>query len=63
MSKNLNKIVAFAIGVSVFTGNVVPAMAADTKVTIMNEAAVITNNNSKPLLTLEDAMETAVSNS
>lgn len=29
MRKNLNKIVAFAIGVSVISGSIVPAMAAD----------------------------------
>ena len=30
MRKNINKLVAFAIGVSVISGSIIPAFAADT---------------------------------
>lgn len=62
MRNNLNKVIAFAIGVSVITGNVVPVIAAETKVTYINE---VQNNksNSKPILTLNDAVNAAINNS
>ena len=34
MGKNLNKIIAFAIGVSVISGSAIPVMAAEKKVKI-----------------------------
>lgn len=60
MRKNLNKVIAFAIGVSVISGSVVPAMA-DT-----NNAANVNSVNqeaqqSKKVLTLKDAVESAKS--
>ncbi|MDO5517295.1 MAG: TolC family protein [Clostridium sp.] len=61
MSKNLNKIVAFAIGVSVFTGSVVPAMAADTKA-VTSVTSSSTTNKSK-IYKVEDAVQDAVANS
>ncbi|WP_294370815.1 TolC family protein [uncultured Clostridium sp.] len=65
MRRNLNKIVAFAIGVSVISGSIIPAMA-ETKVTYIDLATINQQKNqasNKPVLSLEDAMETAVSNS
>lgn len=62
MGKNLNKIIAFAIGVSVISGSAIPVMAAEKKVKIVNEASSFVTNN-RPLLTVEDAMESAISNS
>ncbi len=63
MRKNLNKIVAFAIGVSVISGSIVPAMAADTNVTYidLNTISKETQNNNKPVLSIEDAIEGAKS--
>lgn len=61
MSKNLNKIVAFAIGVSVFSGSVVPVMAADTK-TAANVSSSAATNKSK-VYKVEDAVQDAIANS
>lgn len=59
MRKNLNKIVAFAIGVSIISGSIVPAMA-DTNVTYANSAST-NQNNTKKILTLEEAINGAKS--
>ncbi|MDU1603293.1 MAG: TolC family protein [Clostridium butyricum] len=59
MRKNLNKIVAFAIGVSVISGLAIPVMA-DTKVTYANSDST-NQNNAKQVLTLEDAINGAKS--
>ena len=59
MRKNLNKIVAFAIGVSVISGLAIPVMA-DTKVTYANSDST-NQNNTKQVLTLEDAINGAKS--
>lgn len=61
MSKNLNKIVAFAIGISVISGNVLPAMASnkvdtETMTNIQTQAST-----EKKVLTLDDAIEGAKS--
>lgn len=61
MRKNLNKIVAFAIGVSVISGLAIPVMA-DTKVTYANSDST-NQNNTKQVLTLEDAIKNAIANS
>lgn len=61
MRKNLNKIVAFAIGVSVISGLAIPVMA-DTKVTYANSDST-NQNNTKQVLTLEDAINGAKSSS
>ena len=61
MSKNLNKIIAFAIGVSVFSGSIVPVMAAEVSTVVVNEP-ILTQVN-KPVLTLEEATESAINNS
>ena len=67
MRKNLNKIVAFAIGVSVIGGSIVPAMAAETNVTYIDldaiAAAQESQKNTKKILTAEDAAKAAIANS
>lgn len=67
MRKNLNKIVAFAIGVSVIGGSIVPAMAAETNVTYIDldaiAAAQENQKNTKPVLTIEEAVNGAKSSS
>ena len=62
MRKNLNKIVAFAIGVSVISGSIVPAMAesVDNKIDKSISVNNISNDN---ILTLEKAFEGAKSKS
>lgn len=68
MRKNLNKIIAFAIGVSVaggsvLEGNVLSAMAAD-KVDTETMANTVTQAKAeKKVLTADDAAKTAVANS
>ena len=64
MRKNINKLVAVAIGVSVMSGSVIPAFAADA--TTQNTSAttsVQAQTNVKPLLTLDEAIKAAISNS
>ena len=61
MSKNLNKIIAFAIGVSVFTGSVVPVMAADTKTT--TNVSINAATNKSKVYKVEDAVQDAIANS
>lgn len=65
MRKNLNKIVAFAIGISVMSGSIVPVMAAETKVTYIDPDTIDQNvqQNGKPILTVEDVADQAVKNS
>ena len=66
MRKNINKFVAFAIGVSVISGNIMPVFAADT--TTINTAASTTvastsvQAQTKPMLTLKDAIDAAIAN-
>ena len=64
MRKNINKLVAVAIGVSIMSGSIVPAFAADA--TTQNTSAatsVQAQTNVKPLLTLDEAIKAAISNS
>ena len=64
MRKNINKLVAFAIGVSVMSGSIIPAFAADT--TTQNTSTITSvqaQTNGKPVLTLDDAIKAAISNS
>ena len=42
MRKNINKLVAFAIGVSIMSGSVIPAFAADTTTTTQNTSTILT---------------------
>jgi len=57
MRKNINKMVAFAIGISVMSGSIMPVFAADTKST--STANIQTNQ--KTVLTLDDAIKSAIS--
>jgi hypothetical protein len=64
MRNNIYKLVAFAIGISVMSGSIVPAFAADT--TTQNTStttSVQSQTMGKPILTLDDAIKTAISNS
>ncbi|EKQ52218.1 MULTISPECIES: TolC family protein [unclassified Clostridium] len=64
MRKNINKLVAFAIGVSIMSGSIIPAFAADTTQQTATTAIAGTQIvNGKPLLTLKDAINAAISNS
>ena len=70
MRKNINKLVAFAIGISVMSGTAVPVFAADTTTTNAATTVAATQNSStsvqaqttKPVLTLDDAIKAAISN-
>jgi len=61
MRKNLNKIVAFAIGISVVSGSFMPVFAADNTVQIDTMINSLYSKNQKPLLTLDDSIKGAVS--
>jgi hypothetical protein len=64
MRKNINKLVAFAIGISVMSGSIVPAFAADNTQQTTSTATVSGQTvNGKPLLTLDDAIKAAISSS
>ncbi|OPJ66241.1 TolC family protein [Clostridium chromiireducens] len=64
MRKNVNKIVAFAIGISIISGSIVPAFASDNVESTNNTTAnVQIQVNGKVLLTLDDAIKAAISNS
>lgn len=67
MRKNINKLVAFAIGISVISGNIMPVFAADA---VQNSTAQQTTTtttasgqtvNGKQLLTLDEAIKAAIS--
>jgi hypothetical protein len=72
MRKNINKIIAVAIGVSVMSGSIIPAFAADsttssstTTVTSTTGTTTISNtstaNAQSNVLTLDDAVKAAIS--
>jgi len=61
MRKNINKIVAIAIGISVMSGSIMPVFAADTTQNTSNTTNVQTQVNGKPVLTLDDAIKLAIS--
>jgi len=64
MRKNINKIIAFAIGISVVSGSIVPALAADSTQQTAVSTSTATNSqivNGKPLLTLDEAIKSAIS--
>lgn len=64
MRKNVNKIVAFAIGISIISGSIVPALASDNVESTNNTTAnVQIQVNGRVLLTLDDAIKAAISNS
>lgn len=59
MRMKINKIVAFAIGISVMSGSIMPVFAADNAQNIY----VQNITNQKQAFTLEDAIKAAISNS
>lgn len=61
MRKNINKLVAFAIGVSVMSGSIMPVFAEDTIQNVDTITNVQTQANQKPVLTLDDAIKSAIS--
>ncbi|NRT87680.1 TolC family protein [Clostridium beijerinckii] len=64
MRKNINKIIAFAIGISVMSGSVIPALAADSTQQTTTSTSTATNSqivNGKQLLTLDEAIKEAIS--
>ncbi|WP_026886048.1 TolC family protein [Clostridium beijerinckii] len=64
MRKNINKIIAFAIGISVMSGGIVPALAADSTQQTAVSTSTTTNSqivNGKPLITLDEAIKSAIS--
>jgi len=78
MRKNINKLIAFAIGISVISGGAMPAFAADTTVSSTSTSATTAANTTqntgnviyaqsqvkqKPVLTLKVAIDAAISNS
>ena len=70
MRKNINKLVAVAIGVSIMSGSAIPAFAAGTATTNNTSAqntSTITSvqvpEKTKPVLTLKNAIAAGISNS
>lgn len=61
MKKNINKFIAFGIGLSVIVGNAVPVLAADYKGSTTNVVAGAVSNNNK-VLTLDKVIDAAVNN-
>lgn len=67
MRRNINKIVAFAIGISIMSGSVMPVFAADTVQNTSTATTNVQNNNiqtqtnQKAVLTLDDAIKSAIS--
>ncbi len=65
MRKNVNKIIAFAIGLSVMSGSIIPAFAADNDTQQIGNTNTTASKivNGKPVLTLDEAIKDAISNS
>lgn len=65
MRKNINKIIAFAIGISVMSGSIIPAFAADNSTQQIDNTNTTATQmvNGKPVLTLDEAIKDAISNS
>jgi outer membrane protein TolC len=68
MRKNINKIIAVAIGVSVMSGSIIPAFAADSTSTAATTTAAAssttgttTANTQSNVLTLDDAIKSTLS--
>ena len=63
MRKNINKLVAFAIGISIMGGSIVPVFAADaTTKNTSTITSVQAQTSGKTVLTLDSAIEAAISN-
>ena len=63
MRKNVNKLVALAIGISIMSGSIIPAFAAGTTQQVATTATGTQIVNGKPLLTLDEAIKAAISSS
>jgi hypothetical protein len=63
MRKNINKLVAFAIGISIMSGSIMPVLAADTTNQDSNTVTSTQTISGKPLFTLDEAIKAAISNS
>lgn len=63
MRKNINKVIAFAIGISVMSGSITPVFAADNTQNINAATNVQNQSNQKSVLTLDDAIKAAISSS
>ena len=61
MKNKLNKIVAFVIGISVMCGSIVPTFAIDITQNMNIVTNIQTQANQKPVLTLDDAIKSAIS--
>lgn len=61
MRKNINKLVAFSIGISIMSGSIIPVFAADATQNIIT--AVQNQVSQKSVLTLDDAIMEAIRNS
>lgn len=62
MKKNINKLIAIGIGLSVIAGNAVPVLAADYKGSTTNVVAGAAVSNDDEVLTLDKVIEAAVNN-
>ena len=60
MRRNVNKIVALAIGISVISGNIMPVFAAETTQSTSIDN-IQTQTNQKSVITLDDAIKSAIS--
>ncbi|WP_459478845.1 TolC family protein [Clostridium saccharoperbutylacetonicum] len=63
MRKNINKLIAFAIGISIMSGSIMPVFAADTTKQDSNTVTSTQTISGKPLFTLDEAIKAAISNS
>jgi hypothetical protein len=55
MRKNINKIVVFAIGISVMSGSIIPVFAADSNQTITSEVNQVTSSTANTALNISSA--------
>jgi len=66
MRKNINKLVALAIGVSIISGSIIPAFAADTTSINTTDSTTVTSTSvqaqTKQVLTLDDAIAAGIAN-
>jgi outer membrane protein TolC len=60
MRKNISKVIAFAIGISVMSGSITPVFAADNVQNINAATNVQNQSNQKSVLTLDGAIKAAI---
>lgn len=63
MRRNINKIIAFAAFISVINGSIIPASAEENIQNSYNSTSMQTQTNGKTVLTLDEAIKSAISNS